>query len=529
MIKMKKITICMLGLAAGLASSAFAGETTPPNIIYILADDLGYGDLSHAGGKVPTPHCDRLAAEGMRFTDAHSSSSVCTPTRYGILTGRYNWRSRMKQGVLNGYSAPLIPQSRVTIANFLRDQGYHTGMVGKWHLGIGWQKLPHGEVRSPVQSLVDPAKRGNGKLGWNIDYSQPAITPVHNGFDSFFGIAASLDIPPYVYIENERAVALAEVEKAFATPHRPGPASADFEAKRCLRDFARESRAYIAEQAQNAAAPFFLYLSLTSPHTPIVPAERWIGKSGFGAYGDFLMETDWVVGEVLAELEAQGIAGNTLVVFTADNGCSPSAGISSLVKQGHKPNADWRGHKADIFEGGHRVPFLVRWPERVKAGSVSDSTICLTDFFATAADVVGAARSVTDTMAEDSVSFFADLTGTGQTARATTIHHSVNGSFAIRQGKWKLNLCPGSGGWSPPRPGKETEGLPLVQLYNLEADPAEMNNLQAQYPEVVGMLVDQLAKEIKAGRSTPGRPQANEGVIPFSAELLAAYPQLRQN
>lgn len=522
-----------VGVLAFVACGLCAKEAAPakPNIVFILADDMGYGDVSHMGGLAPTPHCDRLANEGMRFTDAHTSSSVCTPTRYGLLTGRYNWRSQKKRGVLGGFSSPLIPPSRVTIANFLHDQGYHTGMVGKWHLGIGWQKLPKGQTRAPEQFLLKPGfdQKKAGSLGWGIDYSRPAVTPVHNGFQSFFGIAASLDMPPYVYIKDDRAVAVPTVVKAFASPYRPGPATEDFEAGQCLIDFARESRTYISEQAKDPSKPFFLYLALTSPHTPILPSRKWQGRSSLGPYGDFLMETDWVVGEVLAELEKQGVADNTLIIFTADNGCSPAATIPQLVAKGHKPNGGWRGHKADIFEGGHRIPFLVRWPEGVKPGQVSDATICLTDFFATAAEAAGAGAAITDSMAEDSVSFFGDLTGKGRIARTTTIHHSINGSFAIRQGKWKLSLCPGSGGWSVPKPGKACTGFPLVQLYDLEKDPVETNNLQAQYPEKVQYLVSQLAKEIKEGRSNPGEPQSNEGKIPFPKELLSAYPQLKQN
>ena len=515
----------------GPAEPAPKPETASrPNIIFIMADDLGYGDLSHAGGKVPTPHCDRLAKEGVRFTDAHTSSAVCTPTRYGILTGRYNWRSRMKKSVLGGFSKPLIPTDRTTIANFLGDQNYHTAVVGKWHLGIGWEKLPNGEKRTPEKRLIDPEKAGknSGKVGWDIDYSKPAITPVHNGFDSFFGIAASLDMPPYVYIENDRAAKIPTVVKAFAKPYRPGPASESFEANRCLRDFASRSRQVISEQAADKSKPFFLYLPLTSPHTPIVPAEKWKDRSGLSSYGDFLMESDWVVGEVLAELDKQGIADNTLVIFTSDNGCSPMAKIEELTEKGHKPNGDWRGHKADIFEGGHRVPFLVRWPGRAKAGSLSAATICTTDFFATAAEAIGASDSITDSMAEDSHSFLGDLTGEGSTARTTTIHHSINGSFAIRKGQWKLNLCPGSGGWSSPKPGKKTRGMPLVQLYNLADDPGETTNLQDQFPEQVEGLVQQLAKEITTGRSTPGTPQSNEGEIPFPKPLLKRFPMLEQ-
>ena len=515
------VFLCALGLSAA----------DKPNIIFILADDMGYGDMSNSGGIIPTPHLDRMADEGMKFTDAHTSSSVCTPTRYGILTGRYNWRSKKKSGVLSGTSDALIPQDRVTIANFLKDQGYHTGMVGKWHLGITWQKLANGEIKKPEKSFLKEGytgKKSKHAAAWKVDYSKPAITPIHNGFDYFYGIAASLDMPPYVYIENDRAVEMPTHERGFATPYRPGPTGPSFDAMYCLMTFADKSRKYIAEQAADKTKPFFLYLPLTSPHTPIVPSEKWQGKSPTKTtYGDFVMETDWVIGEVMAELDKQGIADNTLIVFTADNGCSPTGSIPEHIAVGHYPNGQWRGHKADIFEGGHRVPFLVRWPAQVKGKTKSDSTICTTDFFATAAEAVDATSVISDSMAEDSYSFVADLRQNGKTARPYTVHHSINGTFAIRQGKWKLNLCPGSGGWSAPRPGKATKGLPAVQLYDLENDPQEKNNLYEKNPELVKQLVTQLAKEIKAGRCTPGSVQTNEGSIPFKKEILELFPELK--
>jgi arylsulfatase A len=527
---MNKIKAIMATLLL-TALNAIAGDQ--PNIIFILADDMGYGDMSNSGGLIPTPHLDRMAKEGMKFTDAHTSSSVCTPTRYGIMTGRYNWRSSKKSGVLSGTSAPLIPQDRVTIANFLKTEGYNTAMVGKWHLGIGWQRLAKGESFKAEKSFLKegykPKKKKNHQGAWQVDFSKPAITPMHNGFDYFYGIAASLDMPPYVYIENDRAVEMPTHERGFATPYRPGPTGPSFDATYCLMTFAKKSREYIAQQASDKSKPFFLYLPLTSPHTPIMPSEKWLGKSPTKTiYGDFVMETDWVVGEVLAELEKQGISDNTLIVFTADNGCSPTGSIPEHIEIGHSPNGQWRGHKADIFEGGHRVPFLVRWPAKVNGNTKSDSTICTTDFFATAAEAANSSDSINDKMAEDSYSFMPDLSQKGKTTRPFTVHHSINGSFAIRQGKWKLNLCPGSGGWSSPRPGKDTKDLPLIQLYNLEADPAEENNLQANHPEIVDKLVTQLAKLIKEGRSTTGAIQTNEGAIPFKKDILAKYPQLIQ-
>ena len=515
-----KALLTILVLATGLSKPLALDR---PNVIYILADDLGYGDLSHAGGKVPTPHCDRLAREGMRFTDSHTTSSVCTPTRYGIVTGRYNWRTHLKSGVLWGLSEPLIPEDRLTVAKFLQQNHYHTAVVGKWHLGLGWQMLPNGEKR---QAKTGPTKGD----GWQIDYGKKVDGgPLAIGFDESFIIPASLDMYPYVYLKNDKPTEWATVTKAF---HRPGPSGEKFEAIDCLRDFAREASQYIDARAKANGKPFFLYLPLTSPHTPIVPAEPWQGKSGLGSYGDFLMETDWVVGEVLKTLDRNKLVENTMVIFTADNGCSPQAKIPSLIKQGHKPNADWRGHKADIFEGGHRTPFLVRWPAKVKPGTVSTQTICTTDLFATLDDIIGNRKKLPDNAAEDSFSFLPALLGQADArARPFTIHHSINGSFAIRRGKWKLTLCPGSGGWSAPRPNnaRKNQNLPLVQLHDLDSDPAEKNNLQSKHPKLVIELVETLAKAIKNGRTTPGPNQANEGhPKTFDKRLLTKFPALSE-
>lgn len=515
-----KSLVAALLLIYGL-SQALANNS--PNVIYILADDLGYGDLSHAGGKAPTPHCDRLAMEGMRFTDSHTTSSVCTPTRYGIVTGRYNWRTKLKSGVLWGLSEPLIPENRLTVPKFLQQSGYHTAVIGKWHLGLGWEMLPNGEKK---QAKFGPTKGD----GWQIDYSKKVKGgPLSIGFNESFIIPASLDMFPYVYLKNDKATEWATVTKAF---HRPGPSGENFEAINCLRDFARETNKFIDARSKVKNKPFFLYLPLTSPHTPIVPAKIWQGKSGMGSYGDFLMETDWVVGEVLKAVDRNNLAENTMIIFTADNGCSPQAKIPSLIKQGHKPNANWRGHKADIFEGGHRTPFLVRWPAKISAGTVSNQTICTTDLFATLKEIIATKQSLPNNAAEDSFSFLPALLGkTNHSTRPFTIHHSINGSFAIRRGNWKLSLCPGSGGWSAPRPNtaKKNTKLPLVQLYNLNEDPAEKNNLQAKHPKLVLELVNELAKAIKNGRSTPGVKQTNEGhPNTFDKRLLALFPVLKE-
>ena len=367
--------LCLL--LSGLFFSGTPIQAEKPNIVFILADDMGIGDVSHTTGKAATPHIDRLAKEGMRFTDAHTSSSVCTPTRYGVLTGRYNWRSRLKKSVFfDPHDKPLIESDDPNVARLLKANGYATGCVGKWHLGIGWQFKP--------DFKPDPEKKG--EQGWDIDYRKPAVTPTAIGFDYFYGIQASLDMAPYVYIENDRAVGPGTVTKAF---FRKGAASADFDAMDCLGVWAEKSVAFLDGCAKEPEKPFFLYLPLTSPHTPIVPGPDWQGKSEIGAYGDFLMETDWVVGEVLGALDKHGLAEKTLVVFTTDNGCSPAANIPDLEAKGHKPNGDLRGHKADIYEGGHRVPFIVRWPGKVEPGTETSRLTCQTDFTATCAEILG--------------------------------------------------------------------------------------------------------------------------------------------
>ena len=472
-----------------------------PNILYILADDLGYGDvhaLNPKRGKIATPHLDRLAAEGMVFTDAHSGSSVCTPTRYGILTGRYAWRSSLVSGVLGGMSPPLIEPGRLTVAAMLKGQGYHTACIGKWHLGLGWAKWD------------DPAERKKHP-GWPHDFSKPLQQgPTARGFDTFYGISASLDMPPYAWIDNDRLTALPTASKTWI---REGPADPAFEAVDVLPGLTRKAVELINGRKQDDK-PIFLYLPLASPHTPILPTAEWKGKSGLGDYGDFVMQTDACVGEILDALEKSGLAENTLIVFTSDNGCSPAAEIEALEKQGHFPHGELRGTKADIWEGGHRVPFLVRWPAKVKAGTSSNSLVCLTDLMATAAELSGA--TLPDNAAEDSFSFLADLSGSGKTQRRSIVHHSIHGQFAIREGSWKLAFCPGSGGWSKPG-DKEARaaGMPALQLYDLAKDIGEKENLQASRPDQVQRLTGVLEEIVAKGRSTPGPNRDNDKPVDF--------------
>jgi len=472
-----------------------------PNIVYILCDDLGYGDVKalNPQGKIPTPNIDRLAGAGMIFTDAHSGSSVCTPTRYGIMTGRYCWRTRVQKGVLEGYSQRLIVPGRPTVASLLKQSGYSTACFGKWHLGFDWA-LDDGST--PKDGIKNAA---------SVDFSKPAKGgPFDCGFDYFYGIAASLDMPPYVYIENDKAVSIPT--EITSEGGRSGLTATGFKAVEVLPTLTRKTVAYIDRQAATAknGNPFFIYMPLNSPHTPIQPSAEWRGKSVLGKYGDFVMETDWAVGEVMAALERNGLTDQTLLIFASDNGCSPAAGIPQLEAKGHSPNYIFRGHKADIWDGGHRIPFICRWPGKIKAASTSSQLTCLTDLMATCVEITGS--KVPEDAGEDSVSMLPALLGKDSAPlHEAVVHHSIEGKFSIRQGKWKLELCPGSGGWSKPKDADAlSQGWPKVQLYDMSGDVRESVNVQDKHPEVVERLTRLLEKYVADGRSTPGAVRKND-------------------
>lgn len=470
-------------------------ENSQPNIILILTDDLGYGDLStyNPGSKIQTTNLDRMASEGVCFTDAHSSSAVSTPSRYSLLTGRYNWRSTLKEGVLFGYDKPFIKPGRKTIADVLKRGGYTTACIGKWHLGWVWNNIDKGKE--------------------NIDFTQPITEgPTERGFDYFYGIIGSLDMDPYVYVENNMPTAVpnrttGNTGLAF---WRKGPTASDFDHEDCLPNFVRRAQNYITEHAQ-ANQPFFLYLPMPAPHTPILPVKEFQGKSGIGAYGDFVLMVDHLVGEIMQTVKQAGIDENTIIIFTSDNGCSPAADIKSMKQQGHLPNYVYRGNKADLFDGGHRIPCIARWPKGITPHR-ENQTICLTDWMATLAAITHV--SLNDSEGEDSYSLLPLLKETNYATpiREAIVHHSINGEFSIRKDDWKLLLSASSGGWSYPTPeDKEAlKGLPPVQLYNMGNDPCEQKNLEAQYPEKVKELRDLLIKYINDGRSTPGKPQPND-------------------
>lgn len=469
-----------------------------PNIVYILADDLGVGDvqtLNPQRGRIRTPHLDRLASEGMSFEDAHSGSSVCTPTRYGLLTGRYAWRTHLQRGVLDGTDdPPLIAPDRLTVASLLKENGYKTAVIGKWHLGFR-SELPGQDTTNAKkrESGSKNKKRKTDDAGLPIG-SKVIDGPITRGFDYFWGCSNARTMSGL--IENE--VVVESINPIEMLP-RLGQRAVD----------------YIESNAAQAKAgtPFFLYVPLTAPHTPILPTFEWQGKSGLGSYADFVMQTDAVVGKLLTALDKAELTENTLVFFTSDNGCSPAAGTKELEKNGHYASASLRGYKADIWEGGHRVPFLARWPNKIAPGSKSTQTICHVDFMATCADILRI--SIPPTAGEDSVSILPVLLGRDSAPiRQATVHHSIDGVFSIREGKWKLIFGSGSGGWGSPRDREASEqGLPDIQLYDVTNDLGETKNLQAEYPAVVSNLTSLMQKYIDSGRSTPGNTLNNDSPV----------------
>lgn len=502
---MKQLFIVLLAAIFLGSCSTQKQEDERPNIVVILADDLGYGDVSgfNENSKITTPNIDQLVDAGVSFTDAHTSSAVCTPTRYSILTGRYNWRSTLKNGVLSGFSKALIEPDRLTLPAFLQQKGYNTAFVGKWHLGWDWAVMEE-----------DSLGRGNLNARPQVDFSKPVQNgPNTRGFNYSYGFSGSLDMAPYVWVENDMPTMVPTqytVDTGKQTWWRKGLTSDDFVHERVLPDVTTKTIEFI-DRSADGDQPFFVYMALPAPHTPILPTAEFQGKSGLdNPYGDFVIMVDDVVGKVRKALEKNGVSENTIIIFTSDNGCSPQADFEQLATKGHDPSYVFRGHKADIFEGGHRVPFVVSWPEKIKKGK-SDQLVCTTDLYATFADILK--TGFPDEAAEDSYSFMSELgLDSDLEPRPGIVHHSINGSFAYREGDYKAIFCPGSGGWSFPRPNsEEAKNLPPVQLYNLSNDIAEENNIQKEHPEIVERYRNKLAEIVTNGRSTVGAPQKNTG------------------
>jgi arylsulfatase A len=503
----RSCTLLSASLAAVVGSRVAplqAAEPPKPNIVYILADDLGYGDVGcyNPASKIPTPDIDRLAKEGVRFTDAHSPSAVCTPTRYALLTGRYAWRTRLQRNVIGPFSRPLIAEEQLTVPGLLRERGYATACIGKWHLGWGWPEPGDGGRRDFTRPIPDG--------------------PTTRGFDLYFGTDVP-NYPPFCFLENDRTVGIPSAAAPVGRDafNIPGPMVPGWKLVDVLPGLEKRAVEYIKEAAK-VGKPFFLYLPLTSPHYPVVPAASFKGKSEAGAYGDFVVQTDRVVGEVLDALKRSGAAEETLVILTSDNGpeitgeVDPGA-YDRLKAFGHASMGTLRGAKRDAWEGGHRVPFIARWPGKIRAGSTCDETICHVDLMATLAALLDI--KLPADAGVDSVNILPALLGERRDAplREVTVLHSGQGKFAIRRGDWVLILAPtgdDNRDQGEPRWFQEDRGYAphteAGELFNLKADPTQKNNLYATETAKVIELTTLMERYVTEGRSTPGPKQKND-------------------
>lgn len=497
-----------------------ADEAMParPNVVVILADDLGYGDVqcyNPQRGRIPTPHLDRLARQGMRFTDAHSSSGVCSPSRYTLLTGRYHWRSRLQTGIVGYLERPLIAADRLTLGGLFRQHGYHTACIGKWHLGWDWN-IPRDQrpLFAPGKGEF-PEATDRHRQAWQAVYSQPiAGGPTTRGFDEYFGTDVP-NWPPYCFIENDRTQGIPSefLPRELFRNHLaslPGPALVDWTLERILPTLTDRACEFIGRQSRSAQ-PFFLYMPLTSPHTPLAVNEAWRGRSGLdSAVADLVMETDAAVGRVLAALHESGIEDRTLVIFTSDNGFAPYVGAKELEARGHFPSGPLRGYKGDAWEGGHRIPLIVRWPGQVPAGVVCDQLVHHADLMATAAEILG--TRLPDDAGEDSISVLPLLRGGNGPVREHAISHGSNGLPALRLGSWKLLFGPSGGGYWSRQSAAKSDGQP-AQLYNLADDIGETTNLYTAHPETVQTMTALMDRLVREGRSTPGPARKNDVAV----------------
>ena len=504
-----KQRFAILALSAVLLSSAFAADARNPNILVILADDLGYGDVGcyNPQSKVPTPHLDRLAREGMWFTDAHSPSTVCTPTRYSLLTGQMAFRINYRS-VFAGVGGPcLIKDNQLSLPQMLRARGYATALMGKWHVGLSFldkqgQRITKGGVEG-VQL---------------IDYSRAIPdAPIHRGFDRFFGTACcpATDFL-YAFIDGDRIpvppTGMLDKSKLpkhpYANDNRPGMIAPDYDLEEVDMVFLRKSREFLETHVkQSPAKPFFLLHSMHAAHLPSFAAKQFRGSTKAGPHGDFIHELDFIVGELMATLEKLGVADNTLVIFTSDNGPETTSVVHMRADHGHDGARPWRGVKRDNWEGGHRVPFIARWKGNIAPGSTSAQTICLTDLMATCAAITGA--TLPDNAAEDSFNLLPVLLGKdgGRPVRDYTLHQTISLALAIRRGPWKYLDHRGSGGNGYDKGELQRFALPDAaptapgQLYNLDTDPGETKNLHAAHPEIVKELKVLLEASKSSGRS----------------------------
>ncbi|GAA4237874.1 arylsulfatase [Postechiella marina] len=479
-------------------------QKTKPNIVIIYADDMGYGDLKcqNPNSKIPTPNLDKLASEGMRFTDAHSSSGICSPSRLALLTGMYHWRRQHK--IVNSFGASMFKDSDVTIANVLKSKGYKTAAIGKWHLGWDWQ------IKSkPSGKIVQRGKKKTFYKPEDIDWSNPVKGgPLDRGFDYYFG-DGTINFPPYAWIENENFI---ELPKEIMNPNgiafktkegswefRPGPKVKGWNPYEVLPTLTKKSVAYI--ENQNETEPFFLYMALPSPHAPIIPNDEFIGKSEAGAYGDFMFQTDWVVGQILKALRSKGLDKNTIVVFSSDNGPEKYA-FARAEKYNHFSMGDFRGLKRDVWEGGHHVPFIVKWPNQVAKGSVSNALVSQVDILSTVAEIANV--HLEKQVAPDSKSFLSILKDKNiKEHRKVVVHNTFKDVWGLRDGKW-LYINKKTGEHSKmPDSFKKMRGYSDFEtdclLFDMDKDPEQRVNLSNTYPEKIVKMQALLQKELDKG------------------------------
>ncbi len=491
--QLKQLSLYFIVSILSISALQAEKEKPLPNVLILYADDMGYGDLGvqNPESKIPTPHLDQLAKEGMRFTDGHSSSGICTPSRYALLTGRYHWREF--HGIVKAFGESVFTPELVTLPEMLQSQGYATACIGKWHLGWDWNSIRKSNATNKGLHFA------------NYDWSKPiADGPLAHGFDYYFGDNV-INFPPYVWIENDKVVDVPDTQmstknwkplKEGGWECRPGPMITGWDPYEVLPEITRKAVSYI-EGRKEQDQPFFLYFSFPSPHAPIVPAEEFEGKSDAGPYGDFVYQTDWSCGQILQALEDNGLADNTIVIFTADNGAEHFA-YPRAKKYGHWSSKPFRGLKRDIYEGGHHVPFLVKWPAQVEANSVSDALVSQIDIMGTIAAAVGI--EVPEKAAFDSYNFLPVLTGEKVKARESMVHNTFEEAYAMRQGDWVLiNATTGNHNGGRAKQFEVDNGYTKqantpVQLYNLAKDPAQKVNLAEIHPEKVEELQSLLAQ-----------------------------------
>ena len=511
-LQIARLLACLF-IMTGLNSAQAQQNEALPNILFILADDLGYGDVAcyNPESIIPTPNLDKLAADGMRFTDAHSPSTVCTPTRYSILTGRMQFRTGMR-GVFTGAGGPcLIEQDRLTLPQMLKNKGYTTACIGKWHIGMSF-------FDKKGKRITDQGINGVQQ----IDYTRPIPDgPLHRGFDKFYGtVSCPTTDWLYAYIDGDRIpvppTKLIDKKKLPKHPYsrdcRPGMVAKNFNHEEVDLVFLDKSKHFLESHVKNnPQKPFFLYHSMQAVHLPSFPAEQFKGKTKAGPHGDFIFEMDYIVGELLKTLDSLGVADNTLVIFASDNGPEVTTTINMRKTHKHDGARPWRGFKRDQWEGGHRTPFIAKWPGKVKRGTTSDQLLSLTDIMETCARIVS--TKLPNNAAEDSYNMLPVLLGTQSDipVRKHMLQQTHTLALSIREGQWKYLDHQGSGGNKYKAPRLKAYSLkgsdPQVsgQLYNLTTDPGETKNVYSKHPEIVKRMKAQLEEFKKNGRSAPLR------------------------